>query len=564
MKKRIFDNLCIGLVLAGCLANGQNPSPVFDTKVCDPRIFNPRVFDVKTYGAKGDGKAVDTPAINCAIDSANATGGGTVFFPAGTYLSFTIRLKSNVALFLDRGAVILAGDPASGVGSYDMPEPNVWDMYQDFGHSHWKNSLIWGEGLENVSILGPGLIDGKGLTRRGPGARRPVKAGDTPTTLLDKPDPVAIRPDLPSGAEGQFKGMDGQGNKAIALKSCRNVTLRDFSMLSGGHFALLATGVDNLTIDNLQVDTNRDGFDIDCCRNVVVSNCKVNSPNDDAIVIKSSYALGFAKPTENVAITNCLVSGYDQGTLLDGTFKRTQERAPDRDGVTGRIKIGTESNGGFRNIAISNCVFERCRGLALETVDGALLEDVVINNITMRDIVNAPIFLRLGSRMRGPEGIPIGSLQRVTISNVTVYNADPRYASIIAGIPGHPVEDVTLSHIRILARGGGTKEDAAAQPPEKENAYPEPSMFGTTPAYGWFIRHAKGIRMDHIQTGFMEKDMRPAFVLNDAANVHLDQIEARREPGVPAIVLKRVENVRIHECPGLADKRIERVEFKSL
>src|SRR3712207_1601097 len=193
--------------------------------------------------------------------------------------------------------------------------------------------------------------------------------------------------------------MRGLGNKAIALKLSRNVTLRDFSVLMGGHFALLATGVDNLTIDNVKVDTNRDGFDIDACRNVRISNVSVNSPNDDAIVLKSSYGLGFARATENVTITNCQVTGYDLGTFFDGTFKRTQELAPDRDRVTGRIKFGTESNGGFKNITISNCVFDRSRGLAIETVDGGLIEDIVVTNLTMRDVTTAPIFLRLGRRI---------------------------------------------------------------------------------------------------------------------------------------------------------------------
>src|SRR3712207_1005213 len=257
--------------------------------------------------------------------------------------------------------------------------------------------------------------------------------------------------------------MRGLGNKAIALKLSRNVTLRDFSVLMGGHFALLATGVDNLTIDNVKVDTNRDGFDIDACRNVRISNCSVNSPNDDAIVLKSSYALGFARATENVTITNCQVTGYDLGTFLDGTFRRTQERAPDLDGVTGRIKFGTESNGGFKSITISNCVFERSRGLAIETVDGGPIEDVVVTNVTMREVTTAPIFLRLGRRQRGPAGSPVSVLRRVEISNVVVSDADPRFASIIAGLPGHPVEDVPLSNIRILYRGGGTREQAALE-----------------------------------------------------------------------------------------------------
>ena len=170
------------------------------------------------------------------------------------------------------------------------------------------------------------------------------------------------------------------------MLKCRNVILRDFTIYHGGWFGILATGVDNLTIDNLKIDTNRDGMDIDCCKNVRVSNCTVNSPHDDGICLKSSYALGYARTTENVTITNCQVSGYLEGSLLDGTFKKETSNGH---GPTGRIKFGTESNGGFVNISISNCVFDYCRGLALETVDGALLEDVTINNITMRDIINS-------------------------------------------------------------------------------------------------------------------------------------------------------------------------------
>src|SRR5437879_3993863 len=159
----------------------------------------------------------------------------------------------------------------------------------------------------------------------------------------------------------------GWGNKSIALKLCRNVIIRDITILHGGHFAILATGVDNLTIDNVKIDTNRDGIDIDACKNVRVSNCTVNSPFDDGICPKSSFALGYARATENVTITNCQVSGYDEGTLMDGTFKR-DERAPyGTFSPTGRIKFGTESTGGFKKITIQNCVFDYCRGLALES-----------------------------------------------------------------------------------------------------------------------------------------------------------------------------------------------------
>jgi polygalacturonase len=519
------------------------------------------VYSVRAFGARGDGRTVDTPAINRAIEAAAAAGGGTVHFPAGTYLCFSIRLKSNIALRLDHGATILAADPAETKGAYDLPEPNQWDMYQDFGHSHWQNSLIWGIGVENVSIEGPGKIDGKGLTKRSPGPRRPMKPGDTPVSMGGA-SAGGAKPLAPLGEDADVKTMEGLGNKAISLKLSRNVTLRDLTIHRAGHFALLATGVDNLTIDNLRVDTNRDGFDIDSCRNVRVSNSTVNTPNDDAIVLKSSYALGFARATENVTITNCQVSGYDEGTLLDGTFKRTQELAPDRDRVTGRIKFGTESNGGFKNITISNCVFDRSRGLALETVDGGHIEDVVVNNITMRDVTTAPIFLRLGRRMRGPEGTPVGAIRRVRISNVVVSDADPRFASIIAGLPGHPIEDVSLSDIRILYKGGGTREQAALEPPERETNYPEPSMFGELPAYGLFIRHARGVELTNVSVGFMREDLRPAFHLEDVRGATLLGVSAQKVEGVPTFVLKNVEDFTVRASRPVPDTRVERTESK--
>jgi len=491
-----------------------------------PAALHGAAFDVKAYGAKGDGKTPDRDSINKAIEAASATGGGTVDFPAGTYLTGSIRLRSNITLQFEPGVRLEASaDPAA----YDAPEPNASDKFQDFGHSHFHNSLIWGEGLENVSIVGPGLISGQALSR-----------GD--------------------------RGAD----KAIALKLSRHVTLRDFSVLNGGHFGILATGVDNLTIDNVSIDTNRDGIDIDSCRNVRISNASVNTPNDDAIVLKGTHAPGFARATENVTITNSLVSGYDIGSLLDGTYKRTVTAAPDRDGPTGRIKIGTESEGDFRNITISNIVFDRSRGLAFESVDGANIEDVSVSNITMRQVSNAPFFIRLGNRMRAPEGVPIGSIRRISISNVDVYDADPRYGSIISGIPGHNVEDVKLSDIRIVYRGGLTLDEVAKQPadlvntfffratggvpprepyatPEREKEYPEPSMFGMMPAYGFFLRHASGVELNNIDVSFMKEDRRPAFVLDQVHDVDFTHVKAQKAAGVPTFVLQNVEGVSIDD-----------------
>lgn len=482
------------------------------------------LYDVRIFGAKGDGKTIDTPAINKAIDAAAASGGGVVFLPAGTYPCFSIRLKSKVTLYLDQGATIVAAE-SGPAGQYDAAEPNQWDKFQDYGHSHWHNSLIWGEGVENVSIVGPGLIWGKGLSR---GSGR-----DTPKAE----DP-------------------GVGNKAISLKNCRNVVLRDFTISHGGHFGILALAADNLTIDNLTIDTNRDGIDIDCCRNVRVSNCSVNSPWDDGICLKSCFGLGYARATEMVTITNCFVSGYLEGSLLDATYKRT----PARENMlpTGRIKFGTESNGGFKNITVSNCVFDYCRGLALETVDGGLLEDVTITNITMREITNTPIFLRLGSRMRGPQGVPVGALRRVLISNIVCSNSASSLGSIISGIPGHEIEDVKLSNIYIQHRGGGSKEDALIQPPEVEDKYPEPTMFGPAlPSHGFFIRHARNIELSNIEIVNAKEDSRPAVVLQDVKGADLFRVRAQHSDGVPVLSLKRVSGFSLAQSRPLGDTFLE-------
>ena len=475
-------------------------------------------FDVRAFGATGDGKTLDTAAINRAIDAAAGAGGGTVLFPAGTYLSTSIHLKSHVALFIGQGAAIEAASEQRA--AYDEPEPNPWDAYQDFGHSHWHNSLIWGENVEDVAILGTGLIHGTGLTR----ASSPPK---------------------------------GAGNKSIALKNSRNVTIRDISILHGGHFAILATGVDNLTVDNVKMDTNRDGIDVDACRNVRLSNLTVNSPFDDGICLKSSFGLGVARATENVTITNCQVSGYDEGTLLDGTFKRTVQY---NRGTTGRIKFGTESNGGFKNVTIANCVFDYSRGLAIESVDGGRIEDVAITNLTMRDIVNAPIFIRLGNRARGPENPPPGVIRRVTISNVVASGVDAAHGIIVSGIADHPIEDLRFQNIRIAYKGGGTTADSTLQPQEKEKDYPEPDMFGRMPSYAFFGRHVSALTIRDAEFTFDAAEARPAFHLEDVGRADVDHVRAQKPADGITFVLRAVRDFVLRNCPGLKDVQRDRVD----
>lgn len=493
-------------------------------------------YNVVEYGAKGDGTANNTVAINAAIDAAAQHGGGTVYFPAGNYLSFTIRLQNSIRLYLDQGAVLIGDSEADGIG-YDLPEePTSNNEYQDFGHSYWKNSLIHGDGLHDISITGPGMIWGKGLQS------------------YDKP------------------GIKGSGNKAIALKNCRNVAIKDLSILHGGHFCILATGVDNLTIDNVRADADRDGFDIDCCRYVSISNCVINAPTDDGLCLKSSYALGHARATENVTITNCQVYGYDHGSLMDGTFKT--EFIDEAPGVghciTGRLKLGTESNGGFKNIAVSNCVFERSRGLCIETADGGAIEDVVFDNITMRDITDAPFFIRLNARMRGPEGTPVGTCRRITFSNINVYDVGGRPkapglgAGMVMGIPGHYIEDLTLNNIRIYYRGGGAKDLVDNEVPQNIDMYPDPYRWQSMPTYGLYFRYVKGLNVSNVTLKCLNSDERPAVVMDDVHDAKFSNVDARQGAGSPQFVLKNVSNIALHQVVGIDDVQLEHAEAKEL
>lgn len=521
---KVAGTAVVGL---GTRAPARAPTPVASGDV-------PIIFNVRDFGAKGDGKTLDTPAINQAIAAAEEVGGGTVHLPAGIYLCYSIRLKSHVQLQLGNGATIVAADPPGDDGGqgYDLPESNKpWDAYQDFGHSHCRNSLIWGEGLEDISICGPGLIWGKGISR------------------------------------GEFQGpiaeMPGVANKVIGLKRCRNVTLRDFSILHGGHFGILSTGVDNLTIDNLKIDTNRAGIDMDSCRNVRVTRCSINAPWDDAICLKSSYALGSPRAAEMITISDCMVSGsFEEGSLLDGTFKRFPSDA-DIDRM-GRIKFGTESNGGFKNIVITNCVFDGSFGLAILSVDGAVIEDVTISNITMRDTVGSPIFIRLGARMRGPAGVPVGAIRRVNISNVVSSSASSLMCSIISGIPNHKIENVKLTNIVLQHPGGGTKIDAGRRLEEKEKEYPEPTMFGNTPAHGLFIRHAADIEIDQCKIISSLMDSRPCFVLNDVKRADFYRIKASQTADTPLFILDSAKDITVGRCNSLPDTEIAEADHKEL
>lgn len=471
------------------------------------------VYNVRDFGATADGKTLDSPAINRAIETAEANGGGSVYLPAGTYLSGSIRLKSNINLNLAPGCTILAA-PAE-MKAYDESESfGGFPEYQDGGHTYFHNSLIWAEEQTNVSITGHGMIDGLGLTKR-----------DTETA---------------GNVEG---GSIGTGDKAIALKLCRGVTIRDITIFRGGHFAIILTGCELSTIDNVTIDTNRDGIDIDCCKYLSMTNCRVNTPSDDAIVLKSSYALKRPVMCEHISVTNCHVTGYKLGTLLDGTY------VPEKVGwVCGRFKLGTESNGGYRDITLSNCTFNYSSGLAFEEVDQGTMENISVSNITMNHVHHYPIYITTGCRNRGPKEVTKPSTAcDIQISNIVAQDCDSLASIIITGLPEEPVRNIWLNNIRLHFQGGGARELADKQYREQSTHYPEPRFAGQTPAYGLFARHVEGLHVNDVTFTYARPEYRPAVMLDDVHGATLRGIDAPTEPGIRQIVTVNSTDVTIRE-----------------
>ena len=423
-------------------------------------------FDVRKYGAIGDGKALDTDAVNRAIDAAAAAGGGVVVFPAGSYLCFSIHLKSFVHLLLLQGSTIVAADsPLPGEqtgyhgGTTMRPNPRLSGTPTRTTDTITGTTRCFGAKTFTTSASPePGLIWGKGLSngagRKGDGA--------------------------PFVAE-----QAGVGNKAIALKNCRNVIMRDFSILKAGHFGLLLTGVDNLTIDNLKIDTDRDGMDIDCCQNVRVSNCTVNSPWDDGICPKSSYALGYARPTRNLTITNCYVTGcYELGSLLDGTWKKfapedrcrapaASSAAPNRTAASSMSPSPTASSRDAPVMRWSPKTAPFSKISPSQTRPcGTSFQDPY-------SCVSAP-----GARPQGKH--KSRHVKRILISNLECYNAPIKISSILSGIPGYAIEDVKLSNIYVETVGGAAAEAATHPAARVREQVPRPR--NVRPDAGiWFL-----------------------------------------------------------------------------
>jgi polygalacturonase len=441
-------------------------------------------FNVREFGAHGDGGTLDTAALQKAIDACVVSGGGTVHFPPGRYLSGTLFLKSRVTVELEAGATLLG---SRRLEDYPPTSPAI----RSYTDNYTERSLIYGEQLEHVTLQGRGEIDGQGAAFQGP---------------------YKVRPYL------------------FRLIGCREVLVRDLTLRDSPMWVQHYLACDDVRIEGVtvvsQCNHNNDGIDIDGCQRVRIANCDIQS-GDDAIVLKSTLN----HPCKHVVVANCVLSSRCNA-----------------------FKLGTESNGGFENIVVNNCAIydTRLAGIALETVDGGTLDRVNISNVAM-DNVRCPIFIRLGNRARPFEkGAPppgIGRLLNVSLSDIQASGADPT-GCCIAGLPGHPVENVALSNIRISFAGGGKKTDAQRFIEEKPEVYPEYSMFGRLPAYGFYCRHARSVRFDRVEVGSLAPDARPSLVCEDVDGVRLSAWSALSPSAGPDVRFENVRDAFIHGCSG--------------
>jgi polygalacturonase len=484
-------------------------------------IFDPPAdaIDAHLHGVLGDGITDDAAAINQLIDKISAGGGGTIHFLPGIYpCRYTIHLKDRVHLRLDQGAVIKAVPS----GTYDKAEPNDYYKYQDFGHSHWRNSLICGIGVREISISGRGRISGIGLSRQ--------------EWRMADGTPSALQP--------------GAADKIIALKNCRNVTLEDFSLDGTGHFAILATGVDNLKIRGLVIDAARDGVNLDSCWEAEVEDCLLNTPFDDGICVKASFALGEARGSKHIRVRRCTIfGGFEVGTFSNGGRKPL----PPGQGRRGRFKLGTESNGAFEDIIFEDCVVQNGMGLLLTSVDGGRMAGVHVRNFTGHNIHNAPVFVWLGDRLRGPPGISVGAIEDINISGLRCWGYDNNKPIIISGLPERPIVGFSLSNAYLLQMGGGSKQETYIIPPAMKRSYPETSLLGQRlPAQGLFARYVDGLTLSNIEFDDIFPDRRPFIWLGGVNNKNISAIKVPVRAGSPVVYEpSEIEEVNNLVAPAL-------------
>lgn len=510
-------------------ASIKNKSPV------KPQAQAEVVFNILEYGAVADGKTLNTEAIQAAIDAAHKSEkGGKVVFPKGRFLSGSIVMKSNVALYLEEDAVLLGSiDPEDykamdAEGRPDSPKKD----------DNSQLALVLAHKANNISLSGKGLIDGQG---RGL------------ALAIDSLHHAGVRID-PNYSYANMRPNETVRPKLFRFSQCNQVSITDLNIKNGACWGLSFELCKDLTLDNLKITNraywNNDGMDITDSQNVRITNCDVDSA-DDGICLKSYYP-GYSN--ENIYIANCTI--------------RSSASA---------IKFGTASYGGFKNVTIENIkIYDTFRSaIALESVDGGIIENINISNIEAINTGNA-IFIRLGHR----DGEKPGIIRNVHIKDVKVQvpfgrpdiDYDMRgpavpffhnpFPSSIVGIPGHPIENVILENIEISYPGRASKGMAylplsrLEQVPENIKNYPEFDMFRELPAYGFYLRHAKGLTFKNVKLTLEAEDFRPAFVFDDVDGITMDQIEIP-EPLKDQIILKNSENLQFDEEALSAKKEMQ-------
>lgn len=428
------------------------------------------------YGALGDGKSMNTEAIQRAVDACRKEGGGTVYFPAGTYLTGSIRLKSNVTLYLDAGAVL------QGSG-----------RLEDYHLRH----LLYAENEENIAVTGDGCIDGQGTAFWEPGHElRPEniwrKGWGEVTHYYSKTLP---RPE-----------------RLIRFSGCKKVRVENVELRNSPSWTLHLLACEDVAVQGIRITNplggpNTDGIDIDGSQNVLVSDCRIIT-GDDAIVIKNTGIDGWKKPVRNVTVTNCIL------TTPCNAFK-----------------IGTETQADIENVVFSNsvvysdssrdCYDRAISGISIEMVDGANLSGVLVSGILIRN-ARSPIFIRLGNRGRGQAVPKAGTLRDVAISSVQAFGAI--LPCIISGIEEASIERVSLSNIQMCFAGGGNAVPTPEEIPDLPAEYPEAVMFGRwLPSYGLFCRRVKELSLQNIHIRLEGEDSRKAVRLEQTEKVSMTQ-----------------------------------------